>query len=127
QDLKRLRGWTLPGAFAKPRAPGEVLPRHSGRIAQLVEQLTLNQRAQPQKLLRRSGFLTVRFSLVARWSQVMMVRECRLRRRTRSSMVEHSTLNRQVEGSSPSASTITTTSVDFRKCRLRTARQHLRR
>jgi hypothetical protein len=46
EDLKPACGWTLPGAFAKPRAPGEILSRHSGRIAQLVEQLTLNQRVQ---------------------------------------------------------------------------------
>ena len=46
EDLKPPCGWTLTSAFAKPRAPGEILPRHSGRIAQLVEQLTLNQRVQ---------------------------------------------------------------------------------
>ena len=46
EDLKPACGWTLPGAFAKPPAPGEILSRHSGRIAQLVEQLTLNQRVQ---------------------------------------------------------------------------------
>ena len=46
EDLKLPCGWTLPGAFAKPPAPGEILSRHSGRIAQLVEQLTLNQRVQ---------------------------------------------------------------------------------
>ena len=46
EGLKLLCGWTLPGAFAKPRAPGEILPWHFGRIAQLVEQLTLNQRVQ---------------------------------------------------------------------------------
>ena len=46
EGLKLLCGWTLPGAFAKPRAPGEILPWHFGRIAQLVEQLTLNQRVR---------------------------------------------------------------------------------
>jgi hypothetical protein len=40
------RGWTLPAAFAKPRALGGFPLWQFGRIAQLVEQLTLNQRVQ---------------------------------------------------------------------------------
>ena len=43
--LPRPRGWTLRHRFAKSRAPGGApRRRQSGRIAQLVEQLTLNQR-----------------------------------------------------------------------------------
>src|SRR5207344_1894684 len=38
--------WTHPAPFAKPRALRRFTPRQSGRIAQLVEQLTLNQRVQ---------------------------------------------------------------------------------
>ena len=36
--------WTMGGRFAKRRALDEGFPEKSGRIAQLVEQLTLNQR-----------------------------------------------------------------------------------
>jgi hypothetical protein len=40
----RGRGWTVAIAFAKPRRSAIASRSNSGRIAQLVEQLTLNQR-----------------------------------------------------------------------------------